>query len=72
MKKNANFYIVLTTAVLLLIVIIALLQVAYAWVFYATVLGQALLIVTVYKVLKAPYTSQKTFDDFYEDYNYRK
>lgn len=72
MKLQANFYLALTTGVLLLVVLIATLQVAYAWVFYATVVGQSLLLVTVFKVLKAPCTSQKTFDEFYEDYNVRK
>jgi uncharacterized membrane protein YqjE len=40
---------------------------SFSLVFFLVVLGQALLIFTVYKVLKDDYTTDKTFDDFYED-----
>jgi hypothetical protein len=40
----------------------------FGWVFYLTVLGQALLIFSVFKVLRDSYTTDKTFKDFYEDH----
>ena len=40
---------------------------AFNWVFYLTVLGQVALIITVYKVLRDDYTTEKTFKDYYED-----
>jgi hypothetical protein len=39
----------------------------FSWVFYLTVLGQVLLVFSVIKVLKDTYTTEKTFEDFYED-----
>ena len=43
-------------------------NVSFSWVFYATILGQVLLVVMVYKILKDNYSTTKTFDDFYEDH----
>ena len=37
-------------------------------IFYLTLIGQILLIYTVYKVLTDSYKTRKTFDDWYEDY----
>jgi hypothetical protein len=39
----------------------------FNWVFYLTVLGQIFLVVMVYKVLTDDYSTDKTFDHFYED-----
>ena len=43
-------------------------NVNYPIVFTAVLLGQAWWIFTVYKVLTDEYTTDKTFDDWYEDY----
>jgi len=67
MKINAMFLLGLTTLVLVTVTIFAAMDLPFSWVFYLTVLGQALLIYTVYKVLRDDYTTTKTFDDFYED-----
>jgi hypothetical protein len=40
---------------------------AFNWIFYATVLGQGLVLLMVYKVLTDNYKTSKTFEDFYED-----
>jgi TRAP-type C4-dicarboxylate transport system permease small subunit len=40
----------------------------FNWVFYSTVIGQILVAVMVYKVLKDNYRTEKTFADFYEDH----
>lgn len=37
------------------------------WLFFLVVFGQAVLIFTVYKILKDDYHTHKTFEDFYED-----
>jgi hypothetical protein len=39
----------------------------FNWVFYLTVIGQVLVVVMVYKVLTDTYTTDKTFEHFYED-----
>jgi hypothetical protein len=41
---------------------------AFHWIFYATVVGQALVLVMVYRVLTDAYSTEKTFEDFYEDH----
>ncbi len=60
-------WIFITTTLLITVTIFATMNLAFSWVFYATVLGQVALVVTVIKVLKDDYTTTKTFDDFYED-----
>lgn len=39
----------------------------FGLVFYLTVLGQVLVVLMVYKVLTDNYTTNKTFEHFYED-----
>lgn len=41
---------------------------AFSWVFYVAILGEILLIFSVFKVLKDKYTTNKSFKDFYEDH----
>lgn len=41
---------------------------AFHWIFYLTVIGQILLVIMVYKILKDKYTTSKTFEHFYEDF----
>ena len=67
MKNLAIPLLILTTLVLILVTIFASLGLSFSWVFYLTVLGQALLIFTVYKVLTDDYKTDKTFKDWYED-----
>lgn len=57
----------LTTLILVTVTIFAAMDLAFNWIFYLTVLGQVSLVVTVYKVLRDDYTTEKTFKDFYED-----
>lgn len=42
-------------------------NVPYDIVFYTVIVGQAWWLLTVYKVLTDNYTTDKTFDDWYED-----
>lgn len=68
MKLSAITYLVLTIFVLVTVAIFAAMDFPFGWVFYLTVLGQALLIFSVFKVLRDSYTTDKTFKDFYEDH----
>lgn len=67
MKISAMDWLGLTTLVLVTVTLFAAMDLAFNWVFYLTVLGQIALIITVYKVLRDDYTTEKTFKDFYED-----
>jgi len=62
------FWVALTTLILITVTIMATMNFPFNWVFYVTVLGQAAVIFMVYKVLTDVYTTDKTFEDFYEDY----
>lgn len=67
MKIPAIYYLAFTTFILVKVTIFATMNFSFSWVFYLTLIGQALLVFTVYKVLRDDYTTTKTFDDFYED-----
>ncbi|WP_438969303.1 hypothetical protein [Nonlabens sp.] len=67
MKNRAMQWLAMTTLILITVTIFTTMNLSFSWVFYLTVAGQALLVVTVYKVLKDDYTTDKTFEDFYED-----
>lgn len=62
------FYVVLTTLLLITVTIMSAMNLQFNWVFYATVLGQAFILAMVYRVLTDDYTTEKTFEDFYEDH----
>jgi hypothetical protein len=68
MKLSAIFYITITTLLLVGIVTMVFFNVSYPIVFYTVVVGQAWWIYTVYKVITDDYTTDKTFDDWYEDH----
>ncbi len=67
MKFSAMNWLALTTLVLVTVTIFASMNLAFNWIFYLTVLGQVILVITVYKVLTDDYETDKTFEDFYED-----
>lgn len=67
MKNPGIPLLILTTLILILVTIFAALDMAFSWVFYLTVLGQATLVFAVYKVLTDDYQTDKTFRDWYED-----
>ncbi|TXE06783.1 hypothetical protein ES711_12575 [Gelidibacter salicanalis] len=68
MKVPVMFYVILTTLFLVLLTIMVAMELPFNWVFYATCIGQVLVVIMVYKVLKNKYSTTKTFDDFYEDH----
>lgn len=67
------FYVGLTTFLLILLTIMVSMNMNFTWVFYTMCIGQILVVVMVFKVLKDQYTTDKTFDHYYEDrpVNYR-
>jgi uncharacterized membrane protein len=67
MKSSPFPYIAITTLLLITITIMCAMDFPFNWIFYLTVLGQILLVVMVYKVLTDDYTTDKTFENFYED-----
>ncbi len=68
MKPNPIAYLFITTLVLVTVTIFVAMDFPFNWIFYLTVLGQILLIVSVYKILHDNYSTDKTFEDFYEDH----
>lgn len=68
MKISAITSVIITTFLLLTVTIFALMDFPFGLVFYFTVIGQVALVFTVLKVLKDDYKTDKTFDDFYEDF----
>ncbi len=68
MKISAMAMVVITSIMLLLVTILAVMNIEFGWVFYLTCFGQIMVIIMVYKVLRDQYTTDKTFEDFYEDH----
>ena len=62
------FWVGITTILLVLVTCMATLNFSFSWVFFVTVIGQLAILVMVYKVLTDNYKTDKTFEDFYEDY----
>lgn len=67
MKISPFIYISITTLLLVTITIMSAMNLPFNWVFYLTVLGQVFVVLMVYKVLTDDYTTDKTFEHFYED-----
>ncbi|MEM9681477.1 MAG: hypothetical protein AAF901_14235 [Bacteroidota bacterium] len=67
MKTSPFLYIAITTILLITITIMCAMDFPFNWVFYLTVIGQVMVVVMVYKVLTDNYTTDKTFEQFYED-----
>lgn len=68
MKIPVMFYVAITTLLLVTLTIMVSMNMPFNWVFYLTCIGQVLVVVMVYNVLKDKYTTDKTFEDFYEDH----
>jgi len=68
MKNSAMFLVLFVTIFLLVLTALVYTTIGFSWVFILTVIGQLLVVLMVYKVLKDHYTTDKTFEDFYEDY----
>jgi len=68
MKISPFYYVAITTVLLITVSIMATMNFPFNWVFYVTIIGQLFVLIMVYKVLKDKYSTNKTFDDLYEDY----
>ena len=68
MKNTAIRLVLAITLLLVVLTIMAELNFPFILIFFLTLFGQVLLIYTVYKVLTDKYTTDKTFDDWYEDH----
>lgn len=68
MRNIAILWVFVATGILLLLAIMAVMDFPFNWIFYVTVAGQIIVVYMVYKVLTDPYSTDKTFDDFYEDH----
>ena len=68
MKTSSIFWVFATTIVLITVTVMATLNFPLNWVFYVTVIGQLMIVHMVYRVLTENYTTDKTFEDFYEDF----
>ncbi|WP_047246464.1 hypothetical protein [Maribacter thermophilus] len=67
MKASSHVWVLMATMALVTVTIMSVMDFPFNWIFYCTVLGQALVIWMVYKVLTENYSTHKIFDDFYED-----
>ena len=67
MRTTSMFWVAATTIMLVLVTVFAALDVAFGWIFFLTIAGQAMLAYMIYRVLTDQYSTEKTFDDFYED-----
>lgn len=74
MKIPVLFYVGLTTFLLVMLTVMVGMNMSFSLVFYTMCIGQFFVLVMVYKVLKDKYTTDKTFENFYEDrpINYEK
>tara|TARA_R100000655_G_scaffold104194_1_gene151217 strand:- start:522 stop:746 length:225 start_codon:yes stop_codon:yes gene_type:complete len=68
MKITGITFLVITSVILLLLTILASTGIGFAPIFYFMIAGQALFLLTVYKVLTDDYKTCKTFKDGYEDH----
>lgn len=68
MRFPVAFYIIISTILLVAIATMVFYNVSYTVVFYTVIVGQAWWLLTVYKTLTDNYTTEKTFDDWYEDH----
>ncbi len=67
MKISPMLFVALTTIVLIMVTLFSAMNLPFGLVFYLTVIGQIMVVIMVYKVLTDNYTTDKTFEDFYED-----
>jgi lipopolysaccharide/colanic/teichoic acid biosynthesis glycosyltransferase len=67
MRQTAHIYVIISSVILVAIAVMVFYNLSYPVVFYTVIFGQAFWLFTVYKVLTDKYSTEKTFDDWYED-----
>ncbi len=68
MKLSAYFYVTVATLLLVAVAVLVFYNFPYRAIFYTVMIGQMWWVLTVYKVLTDDYSTEKTFDDWYEDH----
>jgi hypothetical protein len=68
MRQSVIFYVVITTLLLAAVAVMVFYNLSYHLIFYTVLAGQAWWLLTVYKVLTDDYSTDKTFEDWYEDH----
>ncbi|MGB7843080.1 MAG: hypothetical protein WBL21_09830 [Salinimicrobium sp.] len=68
MRSSVTFYIAVTTVFLVALVVLVFFNFSYSAIFYTMIAGQALWLLTVFKILTNNYSTKKSFDDWYEDH----
>lgn len=69
LKISAMSLVYITTLLLVTLTVMVTMDLPFNWVFYLSVLGQVFVVLMVYRVLTDDYSTDKTFEDFYEDYD---
>lgn len=69
MKISGITLLIITSIILVLLTIFAGLDFSFGPLFYLMIIGQVMLLYTVYRILKDDYVTNKTFDDMYEDHS---
>jgi hypothetical protein len=67
MKNSAIQWIFITALILVTVALFSALNFNFSWVFFLVVFGQVIFVVMVFKILNDNYTTDKTFEDFYQD-----
>ncbi len=67
MKNSVIQWIFITTLILVTVTLFSALNFNFSWVFFLVVFGQIASILMVFKILNDEYTTDKTFEDFYQD-----
>lgn len=68
MRFSVTFYITITTIFLVAVAALVFYDFSYSAIFYTMVAGQAVWLLTVFKILTNNYSTKKSFDDWYEDH----
>lgn len=68
MKISTHFFVLITTLILALVAVLVFYNFSFPLILITVLLGQAWWLLTVYKVLKDDYSTEKTFEDWYEDH----
>ena len=68
MKPLGLTLLFITTLLLIMVIILSGINSSFNLIFCLTVSGQLLFVYTVYKILTDDYTTDKTFNDYYEDH----
>ena len=67
MRQSAHLYVIISSLLLVAVAVMVFYNIPYPVVFYTVLVGQVFWLFTVYEVLTDNYTTDKTFDDWYED-----